>query len=265
MTTKQTHSIPLRVYFKRLKTTYATDQATEHSYRSALENLIEGLGDNRVRALNEPKRVECGAPDFIVERGGVPIGHVECKDVGVPLDLVEKDTQLKRYRESLPNLILTDYLEFRWYVEGDLRLKARLAHIDSRDRIAIDQAGAPQVAELFTAFFATDSPSIGRPRELAKRMAAKARLLRDSIERIVAQEADVGSLHGLFASYREVLITDLSVADFADLQAQTVAYGLFAARCQYEPNNEPFTLKEAVFEEMTPFFTRGLCPHRRPR
>ncbi len=253
MTTKQALSSPLQAYCNSLKTTFATKQATEHSYRSALENLIQGLGGQQVRALNEPKRIACGAPDFIVERGGVPIGHVECKDVGVPLDLVEKDTQLKRYRESLPNLILTDYLEFRWYVEGDLRLKARLAHIDSRDRIAIDQAGTRQVAELFTAFFDADPQSIGRPRELAERMAAKARLLRDSIERIFAQEAQAGPLHSMLTGYREVLIAGLSEADFADLQAQTAAYGLFAARCRHEPANGPFTRQSAAFAETTPF------------
>ena len=206
MMTKQALSSHLRAYYNSLKTTFATKQATEHSYRSAFENLIQEFGGKRVRALNEPKRIACGAPDFIVERGGVPIGHVECKDIDIDLNRVERDDQLMRYRDSLPNLILTDYLEFRWYVEGKLHLKARLAHTRSRDRIAIDQTGAPQVAELFSAFFAADSPSIGRPRELAERMAAKARLLRDSIEHILAQEDEAGPLHSMLTGYREVLI-----------------------------------------------------------
>ncbi len=246
-------SSPLRAYYNSLKTIFATRQATEHSYRSVLENLIQELGGKQVRALNEPKRIACGAPDFIVERGGVPIGHVECKDVDVDLNRVERDDQLTRYRESLPNLILTDYLEFRWYIEGELRLTARLAHIDSRDRIAVDQVGSPQVAELFTEFFNADPPSIGRPRELAARMAAKARLLRNSIERILTQEDEAGPLHSMLTGYREVLIADLSIADFADLQAQTAAYGLFAARCRYEPANGPFTRQSAAFAETTPF------------
>ena len=253
MTTKQALSSHLRAYYNSLKTTFATKQATEHSYRSAFENLIQEFGGKRVRALNEPKRIACGAPDFIVERGGVPIGHVECKDIDIDLNRVERDDQLMRYRDSLPNLILTDYLEFRWYVEGELHLKARLAHTGSRDRIAIDQTGAPQVAELFSAFFAADSPSIGRPRELAERMAAKARLLRDSIEHILAQEDEAGPLHSMLTGYREVLIADLSIADFADLQAQTAAYGLFAARCRHEPANGPFTRQSAAFAETTPF------------
>ena len=253
MMTKQALSSHLRAYYNSLKTTFATKQATEHSYRSAFENLIQEFGGKRVRALNEPKRIACGAPDFIVERGGVPIGHVECKDIDIDLNRVERDDQLMRYRDSLPNLILTDYLEFRWYVEGELHLKARLAHTGSRDRIAIDQTGAPQVAELFTAFFDADPQSIGRPRELAERMAAKARLLRDSIERIFAQEAQTGPLHNMLTGYREVLIADLSIADFADLQAQTAAYGLFAARCRHEPANGPFTRQSAAFAETTPF------------
>ena len=253
MATKQAISSPLRAYYNSLKTTFATKQATEHSYRSALENLIQELGGKQVRALNEPKRIDCGAPDFIVERGGVPIGHVECKDIDVDLNRVERDDQLTRYRDGLQNLILTDYLEFRWYAEGELRLTAHLARVDGRDRIAIDEAGASQVAVLFDAFLDADPPSIGRPRELAERMAAKARMLRDSIERILAQEAEAGPLHDLLAGYREVLIADLSAADFADLQAQTAAYGLFAARCQHKPANGPFTRQSAAFAETTPF------------
>ena len=42
-------------------------------------------------------------------------------------------------------------------------------------------------------------------------------------------------------------------ADFADLQAQTAAYGLFAARCRHQPGSGPFSRQSAVFAETTPF------------
>jgi hypothetical protein len=100
--------------------------ATEHTHRPALKALLEGIGGQNVVATNEPKRVACGAPDYILTRGVVPLGHLEAKDVGKNLDAVEQDQQLARYRESLGNLVLTDYFEFRWYVEGDLRLQAAL-------------------------------------------------------------------------------------------------------------------------------------------
>ena len=94
---------------RAISDTRSGGQATEHSYRPFLKTLIEALGGVGTTALNEPTQEKCGAPDFIVERSGVPIGHVECKDVGTNLDDVEEGEQLRRYREGLPNLILTDY------------------------------------------------------------------------------------------------------------------------------------------------------------
>jgi len=85
-----------------------------------------------VDAVNEPKRIDCGAPDFNVKRSKVPIGHVETKDVGTNLDEMERGRspngeQFKRYRDGLPNWILTDYLEFRWYVNSEKRMSVRVA------------------------------------------------------------------------------------------------------------------------------------------
>ena len=242
----------LRTYGHQIAQLHATRQATEHSYRPAFASLVEALGGNRVRALNEPSHVACGAPDFIVERSGVPTGHVECKDVGIRLDDVENDAQLRRYRDGLPNLILTNYLEFRWYTEGQLRQTARLGRLNGQTGMAFDRAGADQVGALFDGFFAADLPTINSPRELAERLAAKARLLRDGVARILMQKTRSGPLHGLLSAYREALIQNLNAADFADLQAQTAAYGLFAARCQHEPS-KPFTRKEAIFANTTPF------------
>ena len=243
----------IRAYVKDVRRIREAGQATEHSYRSSLATLIETLGGQGVSALNEPRQVECGAPDFIVERLEVPIGHVECKAIGVNLNSVTDSEQLKRYRDGLPNLILTDYLEFRWYAEGTLRESASLGRLSGSDVITYDAAGARQVVTLLDAFFVADVPFINTPRDLAMRMAAKARLMRDGINRILAQEGASGPLHDLLQAYRDVLISDLSPGDFADLQAQTAAYGLFAASCRHEPAAGPFTRQSAVFTETTPF------------
>ncbi len=243
----------LRDYRRELERTRATGQATEHSYRPALRTLAQELGGAGVHALNEPSRVACGAPDFIVERRGVPVGHIECKDVGADLNQDERDEQLKRYRTALPNLILTDYLEFRWYADGELRETARLGRFDRRGKIVANREGLGQVTGLFQAFLAADTPSIGQSRELAERMAAKTRLLRDGVERILEWEGQSGPLSDLLAAYRDVLFLQLPADEFADLQAQTAAYGLFAARCLHDPKSGPFTRRSAVFAETTPF------------
>ena len=115
-------SSPIDVYRRQIERELQAGNATEHTHRPALKTLIESLVSGAT-ATNEPKRVECGAPDFVISHmaahGPVTIGHLEAKDVGKDLDEVEKSEQMKRYLPALPNLILTDYLEFRWYVSGE--------------------------------------------------------------------------------------------------------------------------------------------------
>ena len=251
--TSQNPQYELRLYVKELNREYETSQATEHSYRPALKNLLETLGGEGVKALNEPSHVECGAPDFIVEKNGVPIGHVECKDIGVNLDAVQVSEQLERYKDGLPNLILTDYIEFRWYRDGTLRYSARVGQLDGNYSIAFNKGQAKQIVSLLEEFFAAETPSVNSPSDLAKRMASKAKLMRISVYNVLAQEDGEGPLHSMLDAYREVLIKDLSPDDFSDLQAQTATYGLFAARCRHEAESGPFTRMSAIFAETTPF------------
>ena len=86
---------------------------------------------------------------------------------------------------------------------------------------------------LLQTFFDADLPSIASPRELAERMARVARLLHDLIRQVFAQEGSRGDLHGQFDAFKRVLLADLSIDQFADMYAQTIAYGLFAARCSH--------------------------------
>ena len=102
---------PVHEYIKSIEKELVASNATEHTHRPALKTLIEGLAVG-ITATNEPTHIECGAPDFVVTKGVITIGYIEAKDVGKSLDEAEKSEQLKRYRDSLTNLILTDYLEF---------------------------------------------------------------------------------------------------------------------------------------------------------
>ena len=194
-------------------------------------------------AINDPSHGAFGAPDFIVQRGSAPIGHVECKNVGANLDQVEKSDQLHRYLDALPNLILTDYLEFRWYVRGQLRDKARLGRFLGSDGLRLDSGGRSRVHRLLEDFFNAEEATVTDPADLARRMAGKARLLRDVIEKILDKPSEgYSSLTHLLKNYKEVLIRDLNESQFADLQAQTAVYGLFAARCAHRGPERAFTL-----------------------
>ena len=123
-----------QTYLKTIENQLQSGVATEHTYRPALQALLEASRAHIV-AINEPKRIACGAPDYQVCHGSAhnlfTLGHVEAKDIGKSLEEIEKDAkranpttedgrQLKRY-QTLGNLLLTNYLDFRWYVNGELR------------------------------------------------------------------------------------------------------------------------------------------------
>lgn len=234
-----------RNYISELNKLYETGDATEHTHRPALKTLIEAVGD-KLKVINEPKRIKCGAPDLRIEHGEIPIGMIETKDIGVNLDQEERSEQLKRYREALPNLILTDYLEFRWYVEGEHRETAKLATLDHHGKIHWSQDGIQELSDLFGQFLAQEVATIGRPKDLAQKMAKLAHMIRRSIEEIFNREEERGNLHGQLEAFRETLIPDLKEDQFADMYAQTIAYGLFAAWVPF-PDNERFTREKAAW------------------
>jgi hypothetical protein len=94
-------------YLKKIEKALAAGNATEHTHRPALKSLIDSL-ENNIEATNEPKRVRCGAPDFIITRGETPIGYIEAKDVGKALDAVEREDQMKRYRAHAQTVRYTE-------------------------------------------------------------------------------------------------------------------------------------------------------------
>jgi len=197
-------------------------------------------------AINEAKRIECGAPDFIVIKGPVNIGCIEAKDVEVNLDREEGSEQMLRYRDSLSNLILTDFLEFRWYVDGERRSVERLGRATRDNKIKADRAGIEAVRELLSNFLAHRAEPIGTAKDLAVRMAGQAHMIRDLIVAAFEKEPESGRLHSQFKAFEEQLIPDLSVEQFADMYAQTIAYGLFAARTTGE-NKGRFSRQNAAY------------------
>ena len=126
---------PIPAYLRHIEAAHKQGNDTEHTHRPALKSLLEAL-DPEVVATNEPKRIECGAPDLVITRktDTLLLGHVEAKDIGLSLTEAKKSEQLKRYLSALPNLMLTDYLEFHWFVDGKLKDKVRLAEIRTRAR-----------------------------------------------------------------------------------------------------------------------------------
>jgi hypothetical protein len=199
-----------------------------------LKELIETLFPD-ITATNEPKHITCGAPDFIITDKHIPLGYIETKNIGVSLDQTEHSEQLKRYLGSLANLILTDYVEFRWYVSGEHRMTVRLAKVGANRRLVVENGSVEKLADLLHVFKLTHIPTINNPKELTIRMAALAQLTRNAINLAFESEEGGGSLHSQMEGFKQVLLPDLDYKQFADMYAQTICYGLFAARCNTKP------------------------------
>ena len=238
--------MPITAYLAECQKLYAAGNATEHSYRPALQKLLAELMP-QCQITNEPKRIACGAPDYIITRNDLPVGYIEAKDINLDLRHKTLQEQFNRYRSALDNLIITDYLYFEFYREGKL-----VAHIRLADALMGQIQPHPQqfveFARLIENFAGYPGQTINSPATLARMMAAKTRMMADVIAKALEQDAksdETSELENYLRGFREHLLHDLDEKTFADLYAQTLAYGMFAARL-YDTTPETFDRSEAA-------------------
>lgn len=233
-------------YIAEVDKLYRSGRATEHSYRPALQALLTDLSAG-ITVTNEPTRIDCGAPDYILTRRSIPVGYVEAKDVGTDLDHKSHREQFDRYRKSLANLIITDYLQFRFFREGEPTLTVRIGQLEG-GKVKPLPAHFDEFARLIADFTAWQGQTITHAGKLADMMAGKARLLADVIEKAVSSDEQTQAnteLKDQLQAFKNILIHDITPRAFADLYAQTIAYGMFAAR-QRDTTLEDFSRQEAA-------------------
>ena len=233
----------ISAYIKEINQLYQTGITTEHSFRPALQRLLQECTNCTV--VNEQSHIDCGAPDLTLLRNGMAVAYVEAKDLeDGDLDGRKKNReQFDRYKTSLDTIIFTDYLDFHLYEHGEWQQSVRLAEIQgNRIRLSDPDRFVAIMEYVRTA----QMQSITSASQLARLMAGKARLLRDIIEQALIQDGDNPTeLRGYMEAFRQVLIHDITPKTFADIYAQTISYGMFAARLHDDtPNN--FSRAEAA-------------------
>ncbi len=241
----------LSEYISTINQKFRAGNATEHTYRGALEQLMQRLLP-KLLVTNEPKREKCGAPDYIATRkDGMPVFYIEAKDIGDnDLDGRNKNghkEQFDRYRQALDYIIFTDYLDFHLYEYGEFVDSVRIAEVRGDKIVAIDE-NEDRFLSLIQHFGDTGIQRIASASKLAKLMAGKARLLENIIEKAMNDESqsyENDNLRGQYQAFKDVLIQELKPSDFADIYAQTIAYGMFAARLHDDTPND-FSREEAA-------------------
>jgi hypothetical protein len=240
-------------YFTQIKN-YDLCDATEHTLRPALHNLLTTLAEHKnskIKVIPEPKRDESGrgAPDVKFKIGESILGYLENKKTEVNLDHVLKSDQIAKYKKLSGNLILTNYLEWIWLKDGAVIGRETLAYKSdvSNYRAYLDLDKAEKVGKLIANFLSTAPKGIGQVENLALALATRCHDLREFLtEELIRQEKEhqEGRLFGLFNVFKKDVFNELSLAGFSDAFAQMLGYGLFLARLNSD-SKSPVTLINA--------------------
>lgn len=231
----------LKEYLQNLQRSINKGDATEPSLYKHLEKLLKDFAEEaalkNIDVTVLPKQTDAGNPDFRVWDGKNHVtGYIEAKDPSVKnLDHVEETDQLKRYLSTFPNVILTNFYEFRLYRDGELIAQAQIG----RPTIARQLKTVPPVEnekqffDLMNKYFSFSLPHIKDAKKLALELAKRTRFLRDEVVAIELEDEQrkgKKAILGFYDAFKKYLIASLTEKQFADLYSQTLTYGLFAAR-----------------------------------
>jgi len=267
----------LKTYLRKIFEVAKRGDASEGSYYSSLEELLKtfavSINKKRIHITTLPKKTDAGYPDFRVWEGKQNIiGCIEAKrPIEKNLDSIEDTEQLERYLKAFPSLILTNFFEFRLYRNGQLMDKVLIA----RPFIVHKLKTIPPVEKekdflnLLNKFFTFSLPRIYTAKSLAIELAKRTRFLKEEViieELKEEEEKGKGFILGFYEAFQRYLIKGLTMEDFADLYAQTITYGLFAARTRSQNgfdrklayDNIPNTI--GILREVFEFVSRGKLP-----
>lgn len=235
-------------YVQSISSKFSHEETSEMGYRTDFEILIKGVFEsiNVKRIDHDARAIQGNKPDFAVLKNDVPILYIEAKDIGVSLDKVEKSEQMARYY-GYTNLVLTDYVEFRFYRNG-IRYEEpiKIANYDINNRtITPIPENYEHVAKTLLDFTQSQKEPIKSGKHLAKIMGGRARRIRDNVRQFLVTQSDRNlELVRVYETIRKLLVHDLTTDAFADMYAQTLVYGLFVAR-YYDESKKDFSRQEA--------------------
>lgn len=235
-------------YIQSISSKFSHAETSEMGYRADFEILLKGIFESiKVRRVDHDAKARQGnRPDFIVLNKDVPILYIEAKDIGISLDKVEKSEQMARYY-GYTNLVLTDYLEFRFYRNGlPYEEPIKIACYDLKNRtITPLPQNYEHAAKTLLDFTQSQKEPIKSGKHLSKIMGGKAQRIRDNLRHFLIPDSkqNIELVH-VYEAIKKMLVHDLTIDAFSDMYAQTLVYGLFVAR-YYDDSPDTFSRQEA--------------------
>jgi predicted helicase len=221
-------------YLNNISKYYQDPTSSEMSYRTDFQRFLEIIfsQNEQYHIQHDPKATSGNKPDFIVIKNGIPILYIEVKKIGEDLDKIEKSEQAARYF-GYTNLIISDYLDFRFYRNGEKYDESiSLGRTNTKTKsIVFNQTNDEKLIRTIKDFVLSEKEPIKSGTHLAKIMGGKAQRIRDNIIAYLnLEKAENQELIKIMNVIKEYLISDVDIRIFADIYAQTIVYGLFVAR-----------------------------------
>jgi hypothetical protein len=176
----------LKTYTKEIFEIQNRGDAREESFYPTLGKFLkeyaQSINKKNVEITQLPKKTEAGNPDFRVWDGKQHIvGYIEAKAPTVEyLDQIETTDQLKRYLHTFPNLILTNFFEFRLYRSGSLVDKVLISRprLMQKLKTAMPVEKESEFFSLLEKFFSFSLPKLNDAKALAIELAKRTRFLK---------------------------------------------------------------------------------------
>jgi hypothetical protein len=236
-------------YLNSISQKFKRKETSEMGYRTDFEILLKSIFERVVSfpAIDHDAKAKGGnKPDFVILKFDIPILYIETKDIGISLDKIEKSEQMVRYFGYM-NLVLTDYLEFRFYRNGQRYDEPiKIADYDIHKRtISYHPQNFEHLSKTLVDFTQSQKEPIKNGLHLAKIMGGKAQRIRDNLLQFLSNDSEKNSeIKKIYKTLQKLLVHDLNDDSFADMYAQTLVYGLFVAR-YHDTSPENFSRREA--------------------
>ncbi len=204
---------------------------------------------------NEPQHIKCGAPDYVVQNFGIPIGYIEAKDIVKNLDKLNKteQDQQNRYLTALENIIYTNYIDFLLFRYGKLVLAVKIAELKN-GKLIVNKEQIDLFIRLINDFLDYKGITSYTAEDFARKMALKAKEFAYVVSEVLKNDSEhTSNMYNQYKVFKKYLIDNLEIKTFADMYAQTITYGLFVAR-----------LNNLVQQKFTRDLARNLIPETNP-
>lgn len=248
-------------YLKKIESKLATGLSTEHTHRPLLEEYIKTHLSDAFEVINESRQHACGRPDLTIVKGDIQIGYIEAKDIICDLRKEEKSEQLKRYKTGLDNLILTNHLDFHFYIGGEEVGVVKIASLEADGKtLKYHNKNFDELDNRIKNFLIFKGQEIVSAEKLASLMAKKAQMMRYVFSKTLTQSQnneENSDLLNQYKAFQKILIHDLTREQFCDFYAQTIAHGLFTAR-MHDKTPDDFSRFEArdLIPKSSPFLRK---------